>query len=154
SETGQAYHVTQRLARTSRDHVRVAHERGVSTLRMRGQSRETIEERRECLWRSYEFRLDAVPLVAARTGRGDSDARDELPREPGAHNLEAQPLLGTVPSADQEGGVARVGPKRRDVGEKPAHIASRDREFGVPAEAATRNARAKADEVGVAGKIL
>ena len=65
-----------------------------------------------------------------------------------------QPLFTFFQAAEEERGVAGLGPKAVCFFDKALDIAARDREVSLSRKAAARDTRVKADELGVAHESL
>ena len=137
-----------------RDSVRVARKRRALAVLIADQSLETLQKCRERFRRNDEFRFDAVDLIGAWAGCGDSHASGKLSRASGSDHLHPYALFTFLQAAEKERRVACVRSNALRFADKTLDIASRDREVGAPGEAATRHTRVKADELGVVHESL
>jgi len=137
-----------------RDSIRVARKRRALAVLIADQSLETLQKCGERFRRNDKFCFDAADLIGAWAGRGHSHASGELSGASGPHHLHPHALFTLFQAAEEERGVARVRSNALCFADKTLDVASRDREVGAPGEAATRDTRVKADELGVAHESL
>ncbi len=134
----------------SGDHVRIASQRRRATRQMRGQGTQFPDKRRQIVRGADEVRLDALPLVGARTSRRHANAHAELRRPAGRRDVKPQPFLDCFPSADEHARNRATFPHGPELGRVRVEIAARQRKarrarkpsarhFGVQLEKLSRN---------------